>query len=100
MPELARAAVKSRSGCSFERCSILRLAASSIDFELLYDTATVDADAVAADRTAITINLLRSFAQHGLELAYPTQTTYTAAPDGRLVMPYAGQPAEAPPKDA
>jgi small-conductance mechanosensitive channel len=98
--ELARAAVRSRSGCSFERCSILGLGPSSIDFELLYDTATVEADAVAADRTAIILALLRSFAQHGVEFAYPTQTTFTAAPDGTLVMPYAGQPAEAPPKDA
>ena len=33
--------------------------------------------------------LLDAFAERGLTLAYPTQTTFTAAPDGTLVMPYA-----------
>ena len=96
VPSLARAIVKDRTGCHFERCAITALGASSIDFELLFDTASVDADAVAADRTAVILGLLRSFAQHGLEFAYPTQTTFTAAPDGTLVMPYAGAPAEQP----
>ena len=100
VPELARAAVKSRSGCTFDRCSIKGLGPSSIDFELLYDTATVEANAVAADRSAIILALIRSFAQHGLQFAYPTQTTFTAAPDGTLVMPYAGAPAEAAPREA
>jgi hypothetical protein len=31
----------------------------------------------------------KRFAARGIEFAYPTQTTYTAAPDGTLVMPYA-----------
>ena len=35
------------------------------------------------------------FALHGIEFAYPTQTTYTAAPDGKLVMPYPARFAEA-----
>ena len=33
------------------------------------------------------------FAEEGIEFAYPTQTTFTAAPDGTLVMPYAAAPA-------
>jgi small-conductance mechanosensitive channel len=87
--EITRGIISSRSGCSFVRCAILGLGSSSIDFELLFDHATVDIDAVASDRTAIVIDLLRAFALHGLEFAYPTQTTFTAAPDGSLVMPYA-----------
>jgi hypothetical protein len=35
------------------------------------------------------LGILRRFAELGVELAYPTQTTFTAAPDGRLIMPYA-----------
>ena len=27
--------------------------------------------------------------ERGIEFAYPTQTTFTAAPDGRMIMPYA-----------
>jgi hypothetical protein len=37
---------------------------------------------------------MRRFAEQGIVIPYPTQTTYTAAPDGTLVMPYAMQKAE------
>ena len=86
---LAKGAVEARQGCDFIRCAILGFGPSSIDFELIYDSPSVDWNAVAADRTAVAIALVRAFAKHGLEFAYPTQTTYTAAPDGTLVMPYA-----------
>jgi small-conductance mechanosensitive channel len=86
---LAKAAVESRKGCTFVRCSILGFGASSIDFELIFDSRTSDANKAAADRTAIALAVLRSFAEHELEFAYPTQTTFTAAPDGTMIMPYA-----------
>jgi small-conductance mechanosensitive channel len=88
IPEIARGVVKQRTGCAFVRCAVTTLAASSIDYELIFDSATVDADMVGADRTAIVANLLRTFARHGIEFAYPTQTTFTAAPDGTMIMPY------------
>jgi hypothetical protein len=37
------------------------------------------------------IELVRAFALHGIEFAYPTQTTFTAAPDGTMIMPYPAQ---------
>jgi len=86
---LAKAAAESRKGCSFVRCAILGFGASSIDFEFVYETRTVDANEVAADRTAVALALLKSFAKHEIEFAYPTQTTFTAAPDGTMIMPYA-----------
>jgi small-conductance mechanosensitive channel len=86
---LAKAAVESRKGCTFVRCAILGFGASSIDFELIFDSRTTDANKVAADRTAVALAVLRSFAEHNLEFAYPTQTTFTAAPDGTMIMPYA-----------
>ena len=69
---------------------------SSIDFELLYDSASVDVNSVAADRTVVAINVLKAFAKHELEFAYPTQTTFTAAPDGTMIMPFSGTPAPEP----
>ena len=93
VPSLAKAAVESRKSCHFVRCAILAFGPSSIDFELLWESNSVDANKVAADRTAVAIAVLRAFEKHGLEFAYPTQTTFTAAPDGKLVMPYA-EPAE------
>jgi small-conductance mechanosensitive channel len=85
---LAKAAVESRKGCSFVRCAILGFGPSSIDFELLFDVRSTDANKVAADRSAVALAILRSFAEHKLEFAYPTQTTFTAAPDGTMIMPY------------
>lgn len=89
VPSLAKAAVESRKGCSFVRCGVTAFGASSIDFELLFDSRTTDAGKLAADRTAVAVAILRSFAEHKLEFAYPTQTTFTAAPDGTMIMPYA-----------
>jgi hypothetical protein len=36
----------------------------------------------------VMIEVLRRFAAEGISIPYPTQTTYTAAPDGHLIMPY------------
>ena len=86
---LAKAAVESRKGCTFVRCAILGFGPSSVDFELLFDSRTTDVNKLAADRTAVALSVMRSFAEHGIQFAYPTQTTFTAAPDGTYVMPYA-----------
>jgi hypothetical protein len=39
-------------------------------------------------RQAVILGLMRRFAELGIEFAYPTQTSFTAAPDGTLIMPY------------
>jgi small-conductance mechanosensitive channel len=88
VPSLAKAAVEQRKGCTFVRCAVLGFGPSSIDFELHYDSRSVDVNKVAADRTAVALAIVRSFAEHGIEFAFPTQTTMTAAPDGTLVMPW------------
>jgi len=95
VPELARAAVEERRGCRFVRCTMTGLAPSGLDHELLFDIASLDQDVLAADRSAVMLNLIRMFADEGVQFAYPTQTTFTAAPDGTLVMPYAPTPAPA-----
>jgi small-conductance mechanosensitive channel len=86
---LAKAAVEERKGCKLVRCGILGFGPSSVDFEFIFDVGTTDQNKVVGERTAVALAVLRSFAEHGLQFAYPTQTTFTAAPDGRLVMPYA-----------
>jgi hypothetical protein len=63
-------------------------APSSINFELLYDSGSIEMDDVAADRTAIMLEIIRQFAAEKIDFAYPTQTTFTAAPDGTMIMPY------------
>jgi small-conductance mechanosensitive channel len=89
VPELAKAAVDARKGCTFVRCTLTALAPSSLDHELLFEITSLDPDVIAGHRSAIILNLVTMFAAEGVEFAYPTQTTFTAAPDGTLVMPYA-----------
>ncbi len=89
VPELALAAVDARKGCKFVRCSVTGLGPSGLDHELLFEIASLDQDVIAADRSAIIMSLVSTFAAAGVDFAYPTQTTFTAAPDGTLVMPYA-----------
>jgi len=89
IPDLARQAVESRRGCAFVRCAMTGFGPSSLDHELLFDVTTVDPNVLAADRTAIMMHILREFAERKIEFAYPTQTTFTAAPDGKMIMPYA-----------
>ena len=39
-------------------------------------------------RHTIGLAILQKFNEEGLEFAYPTQTTFTSAPDGKMIMPY------------
>jgi small-conductance mechanosensitive channel len=34
------------------------------------------------------VAIVKRFAQEGIAIPYPTQTTFTAAPDGAIIMPY------------
>ncbi|GAA4015694.1 mechanosensitive ion channel family protein [Sphingomonas swuensis] len=89
VPTIAREVVEAQEGCTLHRCVLVALGPSSLDHELLFRHSGLDADVLFAKRSAIIIALLRRFAAEGLDFAYPTQTTFTAAPDGTLVMPYA-----------
>jgi hypothetical protein len=66
---------------------------SSLDFALVYDIQPGDQNDLLACRNAANLAVMQVFASQNLVFAYPTQTTYTAAPDGTLVMPFA-QPLE------
>ena len=88
VPEIAQQIVKKHRGCTLFRCALTGFGASSLDFELIYDNTSLDFNVVAADRTAIMVELIGTFAKEGIDFAYPTQTTFTAAPDGTMVMPY------------
>lgn len=74
---------------TFVRAGFVNFGASSLDFELLFDSDGADFPSFYTGRTAIGIAILQRFNDEGIEIAYPTQTTFTAAPDGTLVMPYA-----------
>ncbi|MDP9163373.1 MAG: mechanosensitive ion channel family protein [Pseudomonadota bacterium] len=87
---LAMGAVRSVPGCTFVRCVLTGLSASSLDHDLIYDDDSLDADANAARKAAVLTALLAGLEREDLLLATPTQTAFTALPDGRLVPPYQG----------
>ena len=88
LPDLLEEQVKA-AGQEFIRSSFVTFGPSSLDFELLFDVFTVEFEAVVAARIEVAIRLFEAMAKAGYQFAYPTQTTFTAAPDGTMIMPYA-----------
>jgi small-conductance mechanosensitive channel len=96
VPTILREIVEAHDG-EFIRAGFTTFAPSSLDFQLVFDVPSEDIDVMFATRHDVGIAIVERFAKEGIEFAYPTQTTYTAAPDGTLVMPYAA-PAPIPVK--
>jgi small-conductance mechanosensitive channel len=92
LPDMLRTVIDGCEGCHFVRCGLETFAPSSLDFQLVYDVNSEDQDVMLAHKHNANIAILDCFARHGIAFAYPTQTTFTAAPDGTLVMPYAQLP--------
>ena len=88
MEEIARGAVEGSDGCKLVRCLLLAFSPSSLDHELVYDDRSKDNDRLAQNRARIMLELINRLAAEKIDFAYPTQTTFTAAPDGKLVMPF------------
>ncbi len=82
-------AINACEGVQFQRVGLETFGASSLDFMLVYDLTAADQADVLARRNSVNLALLQTFANEGISFAYPTQTTFTAAPDGTMVMPYA-----------
>ncbi len=88
LPALLEEQVRA-AGHEFIRSSFVTFGQSSLDFELLFDVYSEDFDVVTAARTDVGIRVFEAMAKAGYEFAYPTQTTFTAAPDGTMILPYA-----------
>jgi small-conductance mechanosensitive channel len=61
---------------------------SSLDFSLLVDVPGNDWSIAHPLRDRLLVAIMQRFAQEGITIPYPSQTTFTAAPDGKLIMPY------------
>ena len=93
LPDILREIVE-REGGHYVRAGFVGFGASSLDFELQFDVLSSDYDVVYATRHRIGLAIIERFRALGLSFAYPTQTSFTADPEGRLIMPYAsGGPA-------
>lgn len=96
VPDMLREIVEAQ-GADFIRSGFHSFAPSSLDFQLVFDVQSEDVDEMFKARHAIGLGIAKRFAEERIEFAYPTQTTYTAAPDGSMVMPYADPQKAAPP---
>lgn len=100
MPELLEDAVK-KGGANFVRAGMLSFADSAIDFQLVFDCPDASMDASVKVRHAVGIEIVKMTAREGIEFAYPTQTAFTAAPNGEMIYPYPhSTPKPAPRKPA
>jgi small-conductance mechanosensitive channel len=88
IPDILKAIVDDL-GATFVRSGFVGFGGSSLDFELEFEVYLPGWDDIYLIRHKIGLAILRQFNERGIEFAYPTQTTFTAAPDGRMIMPYA-----------
>lgn len=87
IPDLLQKIVE-EEGAVFIRSGFVGFGDSSINFELDFDIMSSQYDEVYQGRHKIGLAILQKFNEEGLEFAYPTQTTFTSAPDGKMIMPY------------
>jgi small-conductance mechanosensitive channel len=88
VPAMLKEMVEAQPKTSLVRCGMTGFGASTLDFELQFDVHSTDYDEVFAARHALCLAILDRFNRENIQLAYPSQTTFTAAPDGTLIMPY------------
>lgn len=87
IPDILREIIEGCEG-KFVRSGFVNFGQSSLDFEVEFDVYAPDWDEVYKVRHRVGLAILKRFNKEKLEFAYPTQTTFTAAPDGRMIMPY------------
>ena len=88
IPARVREIVNGTDTCSVVRCGFTTFAASSLDFELQFDVHSENYNEVFDTASHVGLAILKAFNAAGIAFAYPTQTSYTAAPDGTPVNPY------------
>lgn len=87
LPGALQAIVEAQADCRFDRAVFTGFGPSSLDFELVFFVTVADLAVMLSARQAVGFAVVRRLAELDLHFAYPTQTTFTAAPDGRLIDP-------------
>ncbi|WP_298398727.1 mechanosensitive ion channel domain-containing protein [Sphingobium sp.] len=88
IPAMLQAIVEAE-GLIFVNAGIIAFGASSLDYQLNFDVPDPDHHDYFQMRHRIGLAIWKKFNAEGIEFAYPTQTSFTAAPDGKAIMPYA-----------
>nr|WP_254603050.1 mechanosensitive ion channel domain-containing protein [Sphingomonas bacterium] len=88
LPALVKEVVEATGG-KFVRAGFAAFGESSYDFGVEFDSSSAAYQQYYDLRHEVGVALVRRLNEEGIELAYPTQTGFTARPDGGLIMPYA-----------
>lgn len=88
IPDMVKEIITRQGKSAFIHCVMINFGASSLDFELQFDVIDEDGEIFNHVRHEVCITILETFANEGIQFAYPTQTSFTVAPDGTPIMPY------------
>ena len=86
--------VVTTAGAKFVRAGFFQFSGSSYDFDLEFDSEHAGFKEFFDARHKVGIAIIARLNEEGIELAYPTQTGFTAAPEGGLIPPYPEAPAK------
>ncbi|GGA53440.1 mechanosensitive ion channel family protein [Sphingomonas psychrolutea] len=73
----------------FVRAGFVKFGDSSYNFDLEFDSEHAGFKEFFDARHAVGVAIIARMNDEGIALAYPTQTAFTAAPEGGLILPYA-----------
>jgi small-conductance mechanosensitive channel len=73
--------------CRFERAHFHNIGGSALEIELVFYVDVPEFAVMMDARQAVSLGILRRFADMGVRLATPVQTGFTAGPDGNLIDP-------------
>lgn len=94
LPAMLREVVEA-AGAKFVRAGFEKFGDSSYDFGVEFDSEHAGFNEFFDARHAVGMAIVARLDAEGIELAYPTRTTFTAAPDGGLILPYPKTPLRA-----
>jgi len=87
LPGEIEAIITAQPDVRFDRAHFFNFGASSLDFEFVFFVTRPEYEVMMTARQNVCLGIMQRFAALKVEFAYPTQTTFTAAPDGTMIDP-------------
>ena len=87
IPREIQTIIEARPKCHFDRAHLSNFGASSLDYEIVFHVLEPAYVTMMEERHAIGIGILKRFAELEIDFAYPSQISFTAGPDGRILDP-------------
>jgi small-conductance mechanosensitive channel len=87
IPDMMKTIVEANDA-TFVRAGFTNFAPSTLDFAVEFDSPHQDFQHSFDARHTVGLAILRKLNDEGINLPFPIQTAYTAAPDGTYVLPY------------